>query len=373
MAITVLFRLLFISYAEDRDFLPYKNNQIYRKRSLKEKANELSKTLSNNDSIIDGNNYWIDIAQLWQGISKGNQEWGIPAYDGKIFSNDLSISRSGNALSEITISNEIFGEVLSNLILTITEDGYYAPIDFRSLSVREFGTIYEGLLESELSIADENLTINNKGVYEPTNDPEKGIIKRGEIYLHDKSGARKSSGSFFTKEFLVEYLLDKSLDPALDEHLNHITQLNEADRTEQLFDFHVADIAMGSGHFLVAAIDRIEQKLAIWLEENPTPGINRELQFLRESAKKALGELADTIEIDDSQLLRRMIARRCIYGSDINPITVQLSQLSIWIHTFVPGLPLSLLDHNLINGNSLIGVDSLKEIKEKLDEGKYSF
>ena len=370
MAITVLFRLLFISYAEDRDFLPYKVNHIYRKISLKRKAHEIAKTLSNNNLIEKGNNYWLEVAKLWKGISKGNKEYGIPAYDGKIFSDEFSISRSGEALSQITIPNEIFGDILSNLILTIAEDGSYAPIDFRSLSVREFGTIYEGLLESELSIAEENLTINKKGGYEPVENSEKTIIQKGDIYLHDKSGARKSSGSFFTKEFIVEYLLDKSLEPALDDHLQSITKLDEAERIEQIFDFHVADIAMGSGHFLVAAIDRIEQKLAIWLENNPTPGINRELQFLRESAKKALGELANTVEIDDSQLLRRMIARRCIYGSDINPITVQLSQLSIWIHTFVPGLPLSLLDHNLIHGNSLIGVDSLEKIKEKLNEGK---
>ena len=61
--------------------------------------------------------------------------------------------------------------------------------------------------------------------------------------------------------------------------------LSDADRTEQFFDFRVADIAMGSGHFLVAAIDRIERRFALWLEENPTPGITRELQYLREAAK----------------------------------------------------------------------------------------
>ena len=126
---------------------------------------------------------------------------------------------------------------------------------------------------------------------------------------------------------------------------------------------------MGSGHFLVAAIDRIERRFALWLEENPTPGISRELQYLREAAKTELGELADTVVIEDGQLLRRMIARRCIYGVDLNAITVQLARLSIWIHTFVPGLPLSLLDHNLRMENALVGVGSLDEIREKFDEG----
>ena len=155
----------------------------------------------------------------------------------------------------------------------------------------------------------------------------------GEIYLHDRSGARKSSGSYYTPDFAVEHLLDSALEPALDEHLERMTGLSDADRTEQFFDFRVADIAMGSGHFLVAAIDRIERRFALWLEENPTPGITRELQYLREAAKTELGELADTVLIEDGQLLRRMIARRCIYGVDLNAITVQLARLSIWIHT----------------------------------------
>ena len=75
------------------------------------------------------------------------------------------------------------------------------------------------------------------------------------------------------------------------------------------------------------------------VKENPTPGIMREIQYLREAANNQLGELASNVNIEDGQLLRRMIARRCIYGVDFNPITVQLAKLSIWIHTFVPGLP----------------------------------
>ena len=366
MAVTVLFRLLFISYAEDRDFLPYKNNENYRKISLKQKAKELV----NNLSLSENKNLWVEISQLSEAISLGNQELGIPAYGGRLFSCDVSISKAGEALSKIIIPNAIFKKVLFNLLLTDTNEGDYVPIDFRNLSVREFGTIYEGLLESELSIAEDNLTIDKKGTYKPTEDHKSIIVKKGEVYLHDRSGTRKSSGSFFTPEFLVEYILDKSLEPAINEHLDNLNNLNEVERTEEFFNFRVADIAMGSGHFLVAAIDRIENKFSRWLEDNPTPGIIRELNYLKASAKKTLGELAETIDIDDNLLLRRMIARRCIYGADLNPITVQLSQLSIWIHTFVPGLPLFLMDHNLIEGNSLIGVDSLDQIRKKLDEDK---
>ena len=363
MALMVLFRLLFIAYAEDRDLLPYKGNEAYRKRSLKQKAVDLAET--NQEISEEDYHHWKDTARLWNAISKGKTEWGVPAYNGTMFSSKRKESPAGAELAKITLPDTVFVEVLQNLLLTSTDDNNYAPVDFRSLSVREFGTIYEGLLESELSQAEQNLTINNEGTYLPADKSKKIAIRKGEIYLHDRSGARKSSGSYYTKDFVVEHLLDGALEPALDEHLDRMKKLDDADRSEQFFDFRVADIAMGSGHFLVAAVDHIERRFALWLEDNPTPGITRELQYLREAAKKALGELADQVTIEDGQLLRRMIARRCIYGIDINPLAVQLAQLSIWIHTFVPGLPLSLLDHNLVHGNALVGVGSMDEIHEK--------
>lgn len=369
MALTVLFRLLFIAYAEDRDLLPYKGNEAYRRRSLKQKAIELAKAESKHTPISAGDHHWVETAQLWQAVSRGNKEWGVPAYDGTMFSSDAAVSKSGALIASITLPNQSFEVALRGLLLTDSEDTLYAPVDFRALSVREFGTIYEGLLESELSLAEQNLTMDKKGTYLPAGEAGPVFVNAGEIYLHDRSGARKSSGSYYTPDFAVEHLLDGALEPALDEHLERMTGLSDADRTEQFFDFRVADIAMGSGHFLVAAIDRIERRFALWLEENPTPGITRELQYLREAAKTELGELADTVVIEDGQLLRRMIARRCIYGVDLNAITVQLARLSIWIHTFVPGLPLSLLDHNLVHGNALVGVGSLDEIRKKFDEG----
>ncbi|MGI9346071.1 MAG: Eco57I restriction-modification methylase domain-containing protein [Gammaproteobacteria bacterium] len=368
MALTVLFRLLFIAYAEDRDLLPYKGNEAYRRRSLKQKAIELEKAASEYTPISAGDHHWAETAQLWQAISRGNKGWGVPAYDGTMFSSDAAVSKAGAMLASISLPNTSFEEALRGLLLTEAEDTRYAPVDFRSLSVREFGTIYEGLLESELSLAEQNLTMDKKGTYLPAGEADPVFVHVGEIYLHDKSGARKSSGSYYTPDFAVEHLLDGALEPALDEHLERMTGLSDADRTEQFFGFRVADIAMGSGHFLVAAIDRIERRFALWLEDNPTPGITRELQYLREAAKTELGDLADTVVIEDGQLLRRMIARRCIYGVDLNAITVQLARLSIWIHTFVPGLPLSLLDHNLVHGNALVGVGSLDEIRKKRDE-----
>ncbi len=381
MALMVLFRLLFIAYAEDRDLLPYKTNVAYHKRSLKQKAQELKEAAEALEKTSKGNHHWGEAANLWRAISIGNVEWGIPAYNGAMFSSERNISKAGAELAQIALPNDRFVEALKALLLTDAEENTYAPIDFRTLSVREFGTIYEGLLESELSLAEQDLTQDKNDAYIPAAKGDNVRVKKGKIYLHNRSGARKSSGSYYTPDFAVEHLMDGALEPALKEHLARMEGLGEADRTEQFFDFRVADISMGSGHFLVAAIDRIEHCFALWLDDNPTPGITRELQYLREAAKNELislkkqrpmeeEEADEPVVIEDGQLLRRMIARRCIYGVDLNPLAVQLARLSIWIHTFVPGLPLSLLDHNLVHGNALVGIGSLDEIKNKLEEHK---
>ena len=129
------------------------------------------------------------------------------------------------------------------------------------------------------------------------------------------------------------------MEPAIDNHLKRMENLSDADVTEQFFDFHIADISMVQD-ILKVAIDCIERRFSNWLNIKPNPGIMRELQFLRHTAKNQLDGYGEYMELEDSQILRRMIAKRCIYGIDINPLTVQLAKLSIWIHTFVPGLPL---------------------------------
>lgn len=235
--------------------------------------------------------------------------------------------------------------------------------------MREFGTIYEGLLESELSVAESDLAVDKSGAWRPCKKGEEPLVRCGEVYLHDASGARKSTGSYFTKSFAVEHLLERSLEPALQEHLARLDALGEDEAGERFFDFRVADLAMGSGHFLVAAIDRIERALTGYLSRRRLPAVAAELASLRAAALEALGPLADQVEIEDTQLLRRLIARRSIYGVDLNPTAVQLARLSVWIHTFVPGLPLSLLDHNLVRGNSLVGIGRLEEVREKIEEG----
>jgi hypothetical protein len=367
MALTVLFRLLFVAYAEDRDLLPYRTNEPYRVRSLKRKAQELAEARAKLLAPPAGDNHWQEVFRLFRAVAIGNPEWGVPAYDGGLFSTDPVVSEAGAALARISLPDGAFEPALDHLLLIDTPEGRLGPIDFRALGVREFGTIYEGLLESELSVADVDLALDAKGNYVPRRGHQPVEVPKGAIYLHDRSGARKSSGSYFTKSFAVEHLLDRALEPALAEHLKRLDALDETDAAEALFDFRVADIAMGSGHFLVAAIDRIEKRIADYLSRRPLAGVRAELADLRGAAEKELGADGGQPAIEDSQLLRRLIARRCIYGVDLNRLSVELARLSIWVHTFVPGLPLTVLDHNLVHGNALVGVGTIDDVKRRFE------
>ena len=375
MAMTVLFRLLFIAYGEDKDLLPYRFNGLYQKRSLKTKAKDLLELWEKGETFGHGDTWWSEVISIFHAIDKGNPSWGVPAYNGGLFSKDPNESPIGAEIEKVTLSDNVFGPALQHLLLVPTDEGVHGVVDFRSLSVREFGTIYEGLLESELSIAESDLTVEkrgkNKDAYKPASDGDEVIVTKGTIYLHNSSGARKSTGSYYTKHFAVEHLLDRSLEPAITEHFKRLDELDELEAAESFFDFRVADIAMGSAHFLVAAVDHIEARFSSYLSKRPLPLIAQEFDHLRKAAHEALGDAVGSYpEFEDNALLRRLIARRCIYGVDINEVAVQLSRLAIWIHTFVPGLPLSLLDRNLVHGNSLIGVGQLSEIEDKVqDEG----
>ena len=368
MALTVLFRLLFVAYAEDRDLLPYRTNDAYRRRSLKQKAQELARLVADDTPVAEGDTHWREAALLWRAVAEGNPEWGVPAYDGGLFADDPGVSASGAALAAVALPNEVFETALRHLLVIETPEGVPGPVDFRSLGVREFGTVYEGLLESELALAAADLALARNGAYAPARAGQAVAVAEGEVYLHNRSGARKSSGSYYTKPFAVEHLLDGALEPALDDHFARLDGMDETGAAEAFFDFRAADVAMGSGHFLIGAIDRIEKRMAGYLAGRSLAGVGRELATLRAAAAKTLEGGAGAEEIEDGPLLRRLIARRCIYGVDLNPLSVQLARLAVWIHSFVPGLPLSFLDRNLVHGNALVGVGTIEELRETVQK-----
>ena len=372
MAMVLLYRLLFIAYAEDEEFLPRRRNDRYDQRSLKQKAHDLHDLVQEGGSFDeDSTLHWDDVMTLTRAIHNGNDQLGLPEYDGRLLSSDSGLSEAGAKLANISLSDEQFGPVLVNLLIDETGDGYQGPVDFRNIGVREFGVVYEGLLESELSLAEEPLGTDSEGRYEPVDPEEESerevVVEAGQVYLHGQSGERKATGTYYTKTRFVEHLLDHSLDPALDEHIERLDNLDDDEAADAFFDLRVADIAMGSGHFLVGAVDRIESRLYSYLTERSLPGVEDELDKLEKAAEVASKTEEYALTVERGQLLRRQVARRCVYGVDLNPLATELARLSLWVHTFVPGLPLTFLDYNLVTGDSLAGIGTLDEVTEILD------
>ena len=117
-----------------------------------------------------------------------------------------------------------------------------------------------------------------------------------------------------------------------------------------IFDFTVVDPAMGSAHFLTVALDMMADHIEMFLAITGLPAIKRQLDELREDGDQVAQSL------DDGDLLRRLILKRCIYGVDDSPMAVEIANVTLWLASFVPGLALSYLGSNLKCGNALIGV-----------------
>jgi hypothetical protein len=377
LTLRIFFRMLFQVYAEDRKLLPYGENEKYDRNAIKTVAKDL---VENPNQIFDREScsLWDDLTLVWRVIDTGDRAWGVPAYNGGLFASDPELNEHGAIIGQLSITNDVVGPCLRALLLDNSDDGESGPIDFRSLSVREFGTIYEGLLESSLGLAEIDLTLDSEGTWLPAGACDVVVASAGDVYFHNTSGQRKGTGSYFTPSFVVEHLLERALDPALDDHLAKVAALldkgDQSGAAELFFDFRVADLAMGSGHFLTSAIDHIEKKMAEFLEEDghQIPGVANEIIILGAAALEAMGDL-DGTPPEGSSLLRRQIARRCVYGLDINPIAVELARVAVWIHTFVRGLPMSSLDHNLVCANSLTGIWSIDEAITALAPGDKKF
>ena len=359
----ILFRLLFQAYAEDRALLPAGRNEAFDAHSLKTLAARIRDT-EHFDATSTA--LWDGLTQVWSAISDGNDAWQVPAYNGGLFATDVAVSPEGALIAHIQINDAVLGPALQALLIDVSDDGARGPVDFRSLSVREFGTIYEGLLESSLSIATGDLTVDAGGAWVPAKRGDTVLVEAGSVYFHSASGERKATGSYFTPKIVVDHLIERSITPVLTKHLSEVEALliagQRAEAAAKFWDFRVADLAMGSGHFLVAAVDKIEALMRNFLTVHKLPSVHDELLRLAAVAKDALG--ADDVaksEIDEVSLLRRQVARRCIYGLDINPLAVELARLALWIHTFVPGLPMSSLTHGLVCANSLTGIGTIDE------------
>ena len=160
-------------------------------------------------------------------------------------------------------------------------------------------------------------------------------VDANEIYLATDKGERKATGSYYTPEYIVKYIVENTLTPVVNEKMKKAIE-NSEKCSDAILSIKVLDPAMGSGHFLVEAVDFLGHHLGDAINKDIERGLVNEWEY-------------------SDDWLRREIVSHCIYGVDLNLMAVELAKVSLWLKTISKDKPLSFLDHRLKCGNSLIG------------------
>lgn len=354
----LLYRLLFVLYAEDRGLLPVKDSRfddyalrvarldVGRRKDAGDTFSAVAKTI------------WNRFADLAEMIDKGDPSVGLPPYNGGLFNGENT-----PLLKSIALGDAVMAEAIDILSFE-RRDGQRRYINYRDLSVQQLGSIYERLLEFEL-----------------TRDAD------GEVDVRPNLFARKNSGSYYTPDDLVLLILDETLAPLIDDAFDafkaalaqlkpadsedyKLTLLQKADPAKAITRLRVCDPAMGSGHFLVSLVDRLTNHTLDAIAEAAALAahhagleyespVSEEIRKVRGTIRHNAMEASWTIseeQLDDPQLVKRMVLKRCVYGADKNPMAVELAKVALWLHTFTVGAPLSFIDHHLAAGDSLFGL-----------------
>jgi hypothetical protein len=305
----VLYRLLFILYAEARDLLPVRGSDMYQESySLYAIAREVARNIDQGKQLLPNSGmFWSQLRELFHFIDQGSPPLHVATFNGGLFDPYRYSFLEDQSIGDARLQQAID-------LLTRVEGQF---VDYRDLAERHLGTIYEGLLEYHLR------PIDPEGYW--------------TIDLFNDKGERKVSGSYYTPDFVVEYMVEQTVGPVLEAAVADAP--DDHAKRDAVLHTNVADPAMGSGHFLVTA----------------TEYIARFLVDLDVPIEDGNGET-------DLAYWKRRVAQTCIYGVDLNPLAVDLAKLSLWLATVAQDKPLSFLDHHLRCGNALVGapLDNLR-------------
>ena len=357
----LIYRILFLLCAEDRGLLPMENHDYRESYSLRQMAREIAGRLDSGHRFSPtAHKYWMELGDLFRIVNEGDAHLGVPPYNGGLFDPEKH-----PLLARCKIGDQYLALAIDKLARAKASGRTgRGPVSYRDLDIRHLGAIYEGLLEHRLRVANrETAVIKEKGrekfvpVAELNGRKPLRTYRAGEVYLETDKGERKATGSYYTPRYIVQYIVQHTLGPLveekkkkvsvakrdLDEKIKHARGYDqeeykrkreklESALIDEILSIKVLDPAMGSGHFLVEAVD-----------------------FLAGALIEALGESPEDVEEDVRRWARREVVERCIFGVDVNPLAVELAKLSLWLYTVAKDRPLSFLDHHLRVGNSLVG------------------
>ncbi len=295
------YRLIFCFVAEDRALLhPPTADPVACDRYRRYYSSDRLRRLAGTPQRTPHGDLWRAFQVVVRALSseKGEAALGLPALDGFLWSPEACPDLDAGELTNAALLDA------TRRLAYITEDHARLKVDYRHLGSEELGAIYESLLDLH-----------------PVLDPDGPSF----MLVVAAGTERKSTGSYYTHPSLVAQLLDSALDPLLDE------AERAADPEGALLALRICDPACGSGHFLVAAARRIALRLARW---------------------RGGGEEPDQLALSHAS---REVIGRCLYGVDRNDMAVELTKVALWLEALEPGLPLSFLDHQVIQGDALLG------------------
>lgn len=349
-ALVLLYRLLFILYAEDRNLLPDERGP-YARYSLTRMRLEIADAREQGIApAARSTEYWGRLETIFGAIAEGDDELGIPPYNGGLFD-----PANAPLLARVRLPDSVTGEVIFLLShRPAAPPAHPRPryINYRDLSVQQLGSIYESILE-----------------YAVETDGAGGVRPRAD------NSARHRSGSYYTPEDLVGLIIERAVGPLVDEVIAVFADavaagttgdaLAALDPATRMLDLKVVDPAMGSGHFLVSLVDWLSDKVFKATEDAAiaagggylSPLVERIAALRADILARATAHGWPIVaeQLDDPHIVRRMVLKRCIYGVDLNPMAVELAKVALWLHSFTVGAPLSFLDHHLRCGNSVLG------------------
>jgi hypothetical protein len=310
-----VYRLIFLAVAEDRDLLhPRAAGRAARDLYAGSYSFSYWRERSARRTAYDAHHdAWEGMKVTLTSLERGQPLLGLPALGG------LFEHEGAPTLDGAVIPNRRFLTAIHRLGW-IRAEGVLHRINWRDMKTEELGSVYESLLEI------------------------RPILRPNGAFALDsgaKGNQRKTSGSYYTPDSLVETLLDSALDPVLNQAEAN-AETPEA-KAAAILDLKVIDPACGSGHFLLGAARRMAGRVAAL--RNP--------------------------DAPDEQAALRDVVSRCIHGVDRNPMAVELAKVALWIESVSPGQPLGFLDANIRCGDALLGVFSLDALEEGVPEAAY--
>lgn len=299
----LVYRFIFVITVEERGVLhpegaPESARELYAAGYAFRRLRDRAVKRSAHDRFSD---LWESAKIVFRGLAASEPRLGLPALAG-IFSPSQC-----PALDEAKLENRALLHAVFKLAW-LRDAGTLVRVNWRDMGPEELGSVYESLLELVPQLSNEGREFGFAGADE------------------SKGNARKTSGSYYTPDSLVQVLLDSALEPVVSDSIAR----NPGREVEALLGLSIVDPACGSGHFLLAAARRLAAHVAR-LEANGTPSAAEYRHALRQ------------------------VVGRCIYGVDLNPMAVELCKVSLWMEAVEPGLPLTFLDSHIQCGNSLLG------------------